>query len=712
MPSTAGSIQSTPTDLEVAPRALLAGVLLGGHTGTGIPANFCAWMGGSMRDRERDSDHEAQWARELDNPQSAALERQAVSAEERLRADGANLADLRSEWADFDRASPVDGDAVQRDFVRAQHLAYARVVDDLLRQEVGEGLRRQAPVDDDFAELLAGRPAPPPPPQDRGAERPTEHNTDARGLPPAPRISDAERKLVQAEAAERIARPIPSPGRPAEARPEDWYLGRSQQLDQRAHASVGREVDRLKGLPELATREAVAGAVVRTAADFETDRSNGIDNEKLRTRLYALAIVHDLRAREEVSARLRAVPVAPPPDRPSPMEQARSRPVPPPSPGREVTPGSAPRVQRFAIVDDIDPRERDDAPTIPDEGIRTDDEVFANRVPPQVEGERAREQPQDSTNPGRRNLRAPGPRREDELVELSTRDIMVEQDEAREPRGVADATLNTRLSERYRERAAGVAREMASVAADADREYFALTRDAEGDPDVAREVQEVDAVVARIKATPQSHDPIELSAKVNELRTREREEPDITEGRLRVERLAFGVLAREAFVRQNALLGRATRDHMEEIGQLPTADRLAFVAEAAILLREPAYNDRHAMNREVLRGEDDRVGRFAAVARTAPSVAELERQAKWREVAFHDRVERRVKALLFSPERDDALRRGLAEARVRVAMPDDVVEKRLAHEEAVELAEVIRRLPIARSLDIETPASPFRAMHT
>jgi hypothetical protein len=391
------------------------------------------------------------------------------------------------------------------------------------------------------------------------------------------------------------------------------------------------------------------------------------------------------------------------------MEQARVRPVPLPSLDREVTPGSVPHVQRFAVRDVTDPRERDDAPTIPDEGMRAGDtDVFASRstVPPD---ERAREQLQDTTNPGRRNVRAPGPKREDEAVELSTRDIVVEQDDGRD---VVDATLNTRLSERFRERAAGVAREMASIAADADREYFALTRDADGDADAAREVKEVEAVVDLIKATPQSHDPIELSAKVNELRTREREEPDITDGRLRVERLAFGVLAREAFIRQNALLGRATHDHLEEISQLPAAERQVFAAEAAILLREPAYNDRHAMNREVLRAEDYRVARFAAVARTAPSVAELERQAKWREAAFHDRVERRVKALLFSPEKDDALRRALAEARVRVALPDDIIEKRLAHEEAVELAEVLRRLPISRSLDVDTPASPFRAMHT
>ena len=670
-----------------------------------------------MRERDRDNDHEAQWARELDSPQSASVERQAASAEERLRGDGANLADLRSEWADFDRDNPVEGDAVHRDFVRAQHLAYARVVDDLLRQEVGEGLkRRDAPVDDDdFAELLAGRPTQPVM-HERAAERPNEHNTDARDLPPAPRVSDAERRVIQAEAFERIARPIPSPARPAEVRPEDWYLGRSQQLDQRSQGSVDREVDRLKDLPQLATREAVAVAVTRAAADFERDRDNGVDNEKLRTRLYALAIVHDVRAREEESARLRAVPVAPPlPDRASPslpMERAHGRPLPSPPLDREVTPGSAPRVQRFAVQEVTDPRERDDAPTIPDEDIRSSEEVFASRAPPPPPAERVREPLQDdSTNPGRRNVRALGPQREDDLVELTTRDIIVEQGDSREGREVADATLNTRLSERYRERAAGVAREMASIAADADREYFALTRDADSDIDVAREVHEVEAAVARFKATPQSHDPIDLAAKVNELRTREREEPDITDGRLRIERLAFGVLAREAFERQNSLLGRATRDHMDEIGQLPAAERQAFAVEAAILLREPAFNDRHAMNREVVRG-DAGVARFAAVARTAPSVAELERQAKWREQAFHDRVDRRVKGLLFSPERDDALRRALAEARVRVALPDDIIEKRLAHEEAVELAEVIRRLPIARSLDVETPASPFRAMHT
>ena len=70
-----------------------------------------------------------------------------------------------------------------------------------------------------------------------------------------------------------------------------------------------------------------------------------------------------------------------------------------------------------------------------------------------------------------------------------------------------------------------------------------------------------------------------------------------------------------------------------------------------------------------------------------------------------------MNALLLEPARDDDLRRALAEARVRVALPANIIEKRISHEEAAELAEVLRRLPISRSLDVETPPSAYRPLH-
>ena len=704
-----------------------------------------------MRDRERDNDHEARWARELDKPVAPHVERQANLAEERLRADGASLADVRSEWASFDRDNPMEGDAIHRDFVRAQQLAYARVVDSLLREEVGEGLRErhaQPEVDDEFADLLAPRdyprdviadstrqPAVPAPvrlpdnpnsearafpaapgPEEarlRGVER---INSEARAFPAAPgpearspaaHLNDVERIAVQAAVVERIVRPI-AQSRPTDQRPEEWYLGRANALDASARGSVDREVGRLKDLPQLSTREAVANAVARTADDFERQRAEGVDNDKLRTRLYALAVVHELRARED-SERLRQPPEAPTlPDlhvrsqvveRSPPLEMDRTdpaRPLPLPSTEREVTPGSAPRVTRFVPREDTDPRERDNAPTIPDERLPSSSSFPARDA-----------RAEDSTNPGRRNVRAPGPERDVELFEVSTRDIVVEREDVRD-----DPTLNTRLSDQHRDRSASIRRELASIAADADREYFSLSRAAEDDPEAARVVAQIAETVERLKATPRSHDPIELSGQVNDLYQQERADPDVTDGRLRVERLAYAVLARAAFERESQLLGVATRDAMNELQHMPDDERRAFMVEASIVLREPAYNDRHAMNRELLRDENPRVTQLAALARVAPSIPELERQAKWREDrAFRDRIDAEVAARLTAPERDDDLVRALAEARVQAALSRDLTERHRAHDRAVELAEVVRRLPISRSLDLDTPASPYRPLH-
>lgn len=748
-----------------------------------------------MRDRERESDHEAQWARELDKPQAPNVERQAKLAEERLRDDGASLAEVRSQWSTFDRDNPMEGDAINREFVRAQNLAYARVVDGLLRAEVGEGLRErhaQPDVDDDFADLLSDRqerarinfpsaaralPAAPEParlrdnpdsearplpaapaPQPEPVRLRDNPDSEARPLPAAPgrpaaparlrdspdsearpltaapdarapearpaeaRISDAERLAARADAAERIVRPT-SPNRPTDTRPEDWYLGRANALDERPRGSVDREVARLKDLPQLSTREAVRNVIAHTAEDFEQQRENGVDNERLRTRLYALAVVHELRAREEIE-RLREPPEAPTlpearvrseAERAPPLERTDpARPLPSPSTERDQSAASEPRVMRFVPREETDPRERDNGPTIPDQRLPSStSSVFAA-----LREERPKD---DSTNPARRNVRAPAPpERAQDSIELSTRDIVVDHDreddrEDREDdrdREDADPSLSTRLSERHRERSADLRRELASVAATADRELFSLTRDADVNPAAARLVAQVNETVERIRSTPRSHDPVDLSARVNELQELERTDPDVTDGRLRVERLAYGALAREAFERENQLLGTATRDAMAEVQRMPEEERRAFIAEARFVLREPAYNDRNAMNRELLRDENPRITQLAALARSTASVQELERQAKWRDDAgFDARVDAAVAVRLTTPERDGELVDALAEARVQAVLARDLTERRRAHDLAVELAEVVRRLPISRSLDLETPASPYRPLH-
>lgn len=677
------------------------------------------------RDRDRANDHEAAWARELDVAQDPRIERLAQNAEAELRGDGASLAEVRSEWAEFDRENPMEGDAIHRDFVRAKQLAYARVVDDLLRQEAGEGLReRHAPrVDDEFEDLLAGRPsqraehlmrddskpdAPSTPSPRTGPERSNDHNTDARNLSPAPRLTEAERKLVEAEANERIARPPPG-GRPSEVPPVDWYLARAQALDARSQASVDREVGRLKDLPQLSTRQAAADAVARTASDFERDRDAGVDNAKLRTRLYALALVHDLRVREEAE-RLLDLPVAPPlpersgpADRSPPLEHTSpARPLPVLTAGRELTVGSEPRVRRFVLRDGTDPREQEEARTIPDATVIPSSGVFARVSPPRDLSPRA----ETVTYPGRKNVRAPGPRFESDVLEVSTADVLGQRDASDGTDRGEDPSLNTRLSDRFRERSAALERQLASVASAADREYLSLARDAENDAGAARELQEVASAKTRIEAAgPQSHDPYDLSAKVNELAERERNEPDLTDGRLRAERLAYGELAREAFVRRNSLLKQMTEDRLAELSAMEPAERKAFADEAVLLLQEPSYNDRGAMNRELLRSDTDRLAQHAALARAVPSFTELGHDAKWRGPDFHERVDARVKDRLMAEDRDGELLRALADARVRSVLEDGMLEKRRARDEALELAEVLRRLPIARSLDIDTPPS-------
>ncbi|MDP2343871.1 MAG: hypothetical protein Q8O67_23140 [Deltaproteobacteria bacterium] len=300
-------------------------------------------------------------------------------------------------------------------------------------------------------------------------------------------------------------------------------------------------------------------------------------------------------------------------------------------------------------------------------------------------------------------------------LELTARDVIDERPEnprenSEQRPEPSEASFNARLSPRYRERAAQIERHVANVAADADRELFSLEREAKDDPRAAAELAAVERAVLQLRSSFRSHDPHDLAAEVNELRERELREPELTDGRLRAQRLAFGVLASEAYVRQSELVNVVKRERIEEVQHLEPAAREAFMREAALLLRQPAFNDRPAVNRELLRADDEHLARQFAVARAAPSVLELHRDAKWRDETFHDRVTERVQAHLLQPEGDDALEGRLAEARVRAALPDDAITSRLARDEAVELAEVLRRLPISRSLEVNTPAIRHRPL--
>ena len=701
-----------------------------------------------MRDRERDTDHEREWGSELERAQSPAVDRYAKDAELRLRDGGGNVADLRAAWAEFARDNPMEGEIFQRDFVRAQNLAYARVVDDLLRHDGGDGFCEQHVNQDDKPsrhELFVSA-AVPQEPRAGTPEREGANNTDGRDPPlaPGPREVDAaretdwerivaleravrsakdpaeslraeaalekaerawnadphvvarqlgkerevaqmmeERRVVQAEVQERIVR--------SQERPEDAYLLRARLLETfnpRDFAAVSREVSRLNGLPQLQTREATTVAVRHTADALAVARAAAAAQEpQLRTRLYALALINEVRAREETEKLLRALPKAP-----SPME--RSRPMPARSVEREITTGSKPLIKLFQVADTAPHAFERAAAT-------TSGDVFADARTANRD---------DSTEPGRSHAQAPGPE-DGREIDISTRDVFEERPDSRETPDV-EATLNKRLSPDYRTRAYSIERQLAGVAANADRELFRRREVAENDPMEAREVMEVDRAIGRILAKPRSHDPLELAAKVHELAERERSDPDITDGSLRAERLAFASLARDAYERQSELLRAVQKDLIEEVRELPKDERAEMMRESAILLREPAYNDRAAMNRELLRRDTDRLAQHCAIARRAPSIAELEQNAKWRGAAFQDRIERRVREHLLSPELDEELIRALAEVRVRAALVTGTVEYRLALDEAIELAELVRRLPIARSLEVDTPPTRYRNQAT
>jgi len=705
-----------------------------------------------MREQERSREHENEWAGEMDRAQSPAVERAVTANEDRIRGEANGLADVRSEWAAFAQDNPVAGDGIQRDFVRAQNIAYARVVDDLLRQETGQGLREQ---------------------RDEALMRDADDlmpRTDARQMPPAPgpqaaeaRIEGDPREAVRQQAMDLL----------------DQTRAKLEVLTPEQRASVQREADRLTAaVPLFSSREMRDAALVKTAQEMQ-----GADDQtrsQLRTRLYALASIDPNRqpttqeqpALEEARSAPRAVVEDDRPyeDRAPPTIQMKMA----MSLERDVPEVTSPDLDTMRMMSDDFRSLGDDIRGQDDGRLRTDEQAtLAGRVmvgldrdadrpadtnPGRVSaraggrerlentspGRAAPEQPGDTnpgrvsaragaralpdntnpgrvsarpfeehgTRPGRRNMPAPGPEQERELstVELNTRDFIIEEEDGRSARELAaDATINTRLSERGRDLVARENRRLAGVAIDADREYLELTRAAVDDDGADSELRNVTTVLEQLRPVFGSRDPVDLAAKVDELNKREEADPEMTGGRLRYERLAYGVLCREAYESQGALLGRATKDRLQEIDEMSPQEKDDFVAEARVLLREDAYNDRHAMNRELLIGETDRIAQVAAVTRIAPALQELERQARWKEPAFHARVDRRVMDLLHTPERDGAIKDQLADARVRMAVNrHDDIERQLANEEAVELAEVLRSLPIARANLIET--GPIRRL--
>jgi len=263
--------------------------------------------------------------------------------------------------------------------------------------------------------------------------------------------------------------------------------------------------------------------------------------------------------------------------------------------------------------------------------------------------------------------------------------------------------IEERLSARAREQAALFRRELAMVAADADRELLTLKRSAEADPERAEIVERAESALVRLRATEEHKDPMALSQQVDALLDREYSAPDDARAlEFRAERLAFGVLTREAHEREQAQLHGLTTQRLTEIRDLPASERQALLDRAAALLTEPAYNDRGAMNRELLLSETPETARIAALARSVPMLGVLEGAAKWQPPAFHDRVAEQTKDRLHAPERDAELDRAIAVARLRAVLSETEEARRTAHDDARELYAVRCQLPVARSLDIDT----------
>jgi hypothetical protein len=723
-----------------------------------------------MRERDRDNAHEAEGARALDRSHSADVERNANAAEDRIRADVSSLAEARNAWADFERENPLDGDVHHRNFVLAERLAYARVVDELMRAELGEGLRERAlpPVDDSLADLLDGLQAAAvrPSTQVREQEPATRANdieppsrsverASPRPAAPLPAIraalSDDERRRVAAAAEERIVRPVVServpdlPEREAPAAPREAERTREVALidkvrmleasDPRAFVSVQREAERLRELPQLSTREGVENALVRASEDFDRAKATESAMEgQLRKRLYALALLASERVSDEQAVR------APTPERthaPVVRDVPRPRPLPDPSDSRDPTPGSAPRPIRFIARDDTDPRERDNDPTRPDTnpfGRAFDDERTLNdpqrpaedvRVPSVAEtrtlprpaersestaadrrGARiaAREAQDDVSNPGRKNVRAPG---RDESREVLTRDIIDVQDDSR-VRPVAPLTFEQRMEPSHRARAKAIERELGNLWSDNDKLFFRMQRAAEDDPIFRSEIALAEQKLAELRQTSTTKDPYELARKIEVLSERERNEPDITQGRLRSERLALAMLAREAFNERTVELGRLTAQSLDAVTAMREAERAALVEEATRLLQQPAYNDRAAVNRELFVADDQHRAACLAIARSAPIVSVLNSEGRHRDRVWKDRMDDEARRYLHDAEADERLQQQLANARVLAAFPHDEIARRRAYERAIELAQVIHRLPELRSTEVATPASPVR----
>lgn len=102
--------------------------------------------------RERERSHEERCAQSLTLELPADVGRHAEKFETALREGGDSLAELRSQWAefeadntDFDERIAADPQLLDRQLQQmlARRVAFARVVDDLLRIETGEGLHKR-----------------------------------------------------------------------------------------------------------------------------------------------------------------------------------------------------------------------------------------------------------------------------------------------------------------------------------------------------------------------------------------------------------------------------------------------------------------------------------------------------------------------------------------------------------------------------------------
>ena len=735
-------------------------------------------------------EHEAPWAQELSRAQSPAIERQAAFTEEKLRAEGHNLAEYRAEWAHFAAKNPFGGETIHQQYIQATNLAYARIVDDLMRKETGQGLKeRHAPSLEEFERWMdeaeergapkrgrddeeggAGMRSRDTERVERGEQPEAEPAGEARVPSPRP-LTDEERKQVQAEGGEAFLRGVPPAKRPADVPPEAWYAQRTRALEDDARASVEREVTRLSPLPQLSTAEAVKRAVEQTTAEFE--RPHEEDPAKLRTRLYALSLLHEAREvaeRNQQPEGLRDVqrdiaeataqlsdlrekrvredhrtletPTEPlvlqdhvGPSRTSPSESNEAR-----APNRDAE-GEETERDFFPAERALDAYERGkggDADVR--DGFSETTDVRAKPVKIDPNNPRPLEDTGDrdlAKNVGRivphslmRNT--DGHRRPEETWELHTRDILehatdpalraamkgpptlpdvsggrlLQRDDKPPER---EPSLEERLSAHYRMAQERRYRELGEIAADGERAFFLLQREGLYDDQARQEAEAIEAAIVDVRASLKTHDPLELAERALDLQSREQSaDPEHAKvlGRIR---LAYASLATNAFYRQSLLLARMAKDCISEVQRLPEDDQGAFLREATLRLSEPAYNDRLAMGKELLRvdaqtatASERHLQRICAVARQAPSLSHLSGAAGWSGPAFAARVEAEVNQRLLEREHDPELHRALAERRVMWTLSEDENQKDAFFTEAKFIAEVLRRLPDARREQVET----------